>query len=831
MDPAGHHPAERRVEASAAGLLKVIGDTATIDHQLVKEKALIFRGFGVTQEELDPVMDELLPNRLAYVHGNSPRTKVGKNVYTSTEYPQEFTISMHNEMSYAHAWPARLLFFCQKAAETGGATPVTDSALWLQSLDPEVREAFKGGVCYQQNLHDGLGLGKSWQDTFETTDRAEVEAFLGDTGAQWEWKPDGSLRVRQIRPATAVHPVTGTEVWFDEFYERHPAGLGDDTAAALAQIMPGTAGPMWPPGIQVRMPVLAAARTPTCVARRSMVAGDRRGVDAARDRRTPAADCPTPCGPAPPLRRTSRACAGSAVRTTSTSRARSRGRERPLRCEDPAYGVERRALRRGVQAGPGQPADDGVRRTQSALGEQPQRGRLVVQDARAREQHGGGHQEAAPRHRAAVDGGLPQRRRRAGPARAEGRHDDAAQGHRQAGPEGDVERPGLLTDPEPGRGEALSRHPRGEPRRGPPAQPAPRARCEHPDHQGLRVDHAPHLTGCRARHPQESELPPALRHREGERRGDHEHRHERGDAGRRAEQGVHRDQGLLVAVRVGVGAPPVVAGEDGHARAGAERRADGGRVGVHRHPVDARGQARGLGGGEEHRRLEAGRRHRADHGAGAGALGRDDLDPVPGAHLRAGPGRDDDLAGRRGGASGGEAVRRGRGDGPRVAHERGVRADPPVRVRHRDRERTVLGDGAHRGQLGGQLLRHRTGVGQRRRPHTDRGVRLHLVRALHHDPRLGEPFGAPLRRVERRREREARGGDEADPERERDERTDERDPAGAHPAQRETQHDATADAFDGMALRAVIRWATCSAVGVYSSPWTVPSARKSTRSA
>lgn len=71
---------------------------------LVQEKALVFRGFGVTPGSLDGVLDLLLPNRLAYVHGNSPRTKVGSNVYTSTEYPQEFTISMHNEMSYAHAW-------------------------------------------------------------------------------------------------------------------------------------------------------------------------------------------------------------------------------------------------------------------------------------------------------------------------------------------------------------------------------------------------------------------------------------------------------------------------------------------------------------------------------------------------------------------------------------------------------------------------------------------------------------------------------------------------------------------------------------------------------
>jgi alpha-ketoglutarate-dependent taurine dioxygenase len=205
---------------------------------LTEEKALVFRGYGVTPETLDGVLDLLLPNRLAYVHGNSPRTKVGSNVYTSTEYPQEFTISMHNEMSYAHAWPTRLAFFCQVQPGGGGATPVLDAALWLRSLDPEVAEAFAGGVRYVQNLHDGYGLGKSWQDTFETTSREEVEAFLRGAGAEWQWKTDGSLRVVSLRPATTRHPVTGDEVWFNQADQWHPAGLGDDTAAALAEILP-----------------------------------------------------------------------------------------------------------------------------------------------------------------------------------------------------------------------------------------------------------------------------------------------------------------------------------------------------------------------------------------------------------------------------------------------------------------------------------------------------------------------------------------------------------------------------------------------------------------
>ncbi|MEQ4299811.1 TauD/TfdA family dioxygenase [Plantactinospora sp. B6F1] len=231
-------PAAAGVEASPQGLVDYLSTTPDLAELLTAEKALVFRGFQVTEETLDPVMDRLLPNRLAYVHGNSPRTKVGKNVYTSTEYPPEFTISMHNELSYAHQWPSRLMFFCHTAAETGGATPVVDGVRWLESLDPEVRAAYAGGVRYTQNLHDGFGLGKSWQDTFETADRDEVEAFLSSTEASWEWKPDGGLRVTQDRPSTTRHPVTGTEVWFNQSDQWHPAALGDETAKSLAEVLP-----------------------------------------------------------------------------------------------------------------------------------------------------------------------------------------------------------------------------------------------------------------------------------------------------------------------------------------------------------------------------------------------------------------------------------------------------------------------------------------------------------------------------------------------------------------------------------------------------------------
>ncbi|ATZ23944.1 TauD/TfdA family dioxygenase [Streptomyces lavendulae] len=230
--------ADTGTEATPEGLLSYLSDTENVDRLLLAHKALVFRGFGLTADTVDRALDLILRNRLAYVHGNSPRTKVGDNLYTSTEYPQQFTISMHNELSYAESWPTRLAFFCQQAAETGGATPVVDGEAWLAALDPEVREAFAPGVRYTQNLHDGMGLGKSWQDTFETHDRTVVEEYLRGTGADWDWRPDGGLRVSLLRPATVRHPVTGAEVWFNQADQWHPASLGDEAAGALAQLLP-----------------------------------------------------------------------------------------------------------------------------------------------------------------------------------------------------------------------------------------------------------------------------------------------------------------------------------------------------------------------------------------------------------------------------------------------------------------------------------------------------------------------------------------------------------------------------------------------------------------
>ncbi|MFC9735362.1 TauD/TfdA family dioxygenase [Streptomyces roseolus] len=236
--PAVISPDSHALPATADALAGLLQDSARTDELLDAHKVLVLSGFGVDPRELEKIMPLLLPDRLPYVFGNSPRTKVGHNVYTSTEYPAEFTISMHSEMSYAAQWPARLLFYCERAADSGGATPVVDNAAWYRALDQEVRDAFADGLRYTQNLHGGRGLGKSWQDTFETEDRSEVEEYLSRTGATWQWNARNGLRVSHVRPATIEHPVTGERLWFNQSDQWHPATLGDEAAAALMEMLP-----------------------------------------------------------------------------------------------------------------------------------------------------------------------------------------------------------------------------------------------------------------------------------------------------------------------------------------------------------------------------------------------------------------------------------------------------------------------------------------------------------------------------------------------------------------------------------------------------------------
>lgn len=210
-------------------------ERAALDEKLLLHGALLFRAAGVsTPAAFSRFVKAVTPATLDYVDGNSPRTRIARGVYTSTEYPAQYFISMHNELSYSHQWPERLFFCCVIPAASGGETMVADSREILRRLDPDLVEEFsRRQVEYIRNLHGGNGLGPSWQDTFETSDRRTVEDFCTQSGMRHEWRPDGGLRVRQTRPAVARHPKTGDLVWFNQADQFHPSTHPAEVYASL----------------------------------------------------------------------------------------------------------------------------------------------------------------------------------------------------------------------------------------------------------------------------------------------------------------------------------------------------------------------------------------------------------------------------------------------------------------------------------------------------------------------------------------------------------------------------------------------------------------------
>jgi alpha-ketoglutarate-dependent taurine dioxygenase len=197
---------------------------------LLRHGALLLRGWGISGLDDFAAFVRAFSGGAApfgYAGGASPRRALaGAGLYSSTEYPPSMTLALHNELSYAGAWPRRLFFFCAVAPDEGGATTLGDSRRILAALDPDLVGEFRARrLRYTRTLSPAAGSLYGWPDALETIDPAEAEARCRRIGAEVEWRAGGVLRISQVRPATALHPETGEEVWFNQADGFHPSAL------------------------------------------------------------------------------------------------------------------------------------------------------------------------------------------------------------------------------------------------------------------------------------------------------------------------------------------------------------------------------------------------------------------------------------------------------------------------------------------------------------------------------------------------------------------------------------------------------------------------------
>ena len=220
---------------AATGLDWVREHREELQERLRTHGAILLRGMPADLELFNRVTEEIGGSLLTYTERSTPRSAVSGNIYTSTEYPPAESIPMHNENSYSAHWPARLFFLCDIAAETGGATPIADSRAMYRRLPQDLRERFADGVTYARAFRDDLGL--SWQEAFQTDDRAVVEEYCARNGQTFEWTEDG-LRTRHVRPSFVEEPHTGETVWFNQANLFHVSSLGEEVSEALLELYP-----------------------------------------------------------------------------------------------------------------------------------------------------------------------------------------------------------------------------------------------------------------------------------------------------------------------------------------------------------------------------------------------------------------------------------------------------------------------------------------------------------------------------------------------------------------------------------------------------------------
>jgi hypothetical protein len=184
-------------------------------------------------EEFQKVVLELgLP--LADQYGDLPPKSGRTGVFDTTPYPPSEDLLFHNEASHTPRAPKYIFFYCLRAAQKGGETPLSDGRLALSLLEPEIREALiDKGLLYIRNFVPGLDV--RWQQFFSTEDRGEVERVCRDQGIDVRWRSESELETSYRTTAVAKHPARG-DVFFHQIALHHPAFLDPDVREFFEEV-------------------------------------------------------------------------------------------------------------------------------------------------------------------------------------------------------------------------------------------------------------------------------------------------------------------------------------------------------------------------------------------------------------------------------------------------------------------------------------------------------------------------------------------------------------------------------------------------------------------
>lgn len=167
--------------------------------------AILLRGFPMTSaQDFDTVVDALGVANFPYKKSlsNAVRTNFTERVFSANEAPSSVNIFLHHEMAQTPLFPNFIFFFCEIAAQAGGATPICRSDVLYAKCRKEIPELISEletkGLRYSNVMpgHDDpqSGMGRSWQSTLGVETPSDAEQRLRELGYSWDWLPENCLR-------------------------------------------------------------------------------------------------------------------------------------------------------------------------------------------------------------------------------------------------------------------------------------------------------------------------------------------------------------------------------------------------------------------------------------------------------------------------------------------------------------------------------------------------------------------------------------------------------------------------------------------------------------
>ena len=179
---------------------------STIEELTLSHGAVLLRGLPLTTpDDFDSAIQRFYWENFTYEDSlsNAVRVVHTPRVFSANEAPPETTIFLHHEMAQTPLFPSKLFFFCQKAANKGGSTPICRSDhLWeliqeeLPAFSVNCRERglkYTNVMPAEEDLKSGMG--RTWQSTLSVDSPKEAEFRLNELGYTWEWLNGNELKV------------------------------------------------------------------------------------------------------------------------------------------------------------------------------------------------------------------------------------------------------------------------------------------------------------------------------------------------------------------------------------------------------------------------------------------------------------------------------------------------------------------------------------------------------------------------------------------------------------------------------------------------------------